>query len=153
EDATGHPYATDANLESKLADLGLYVDASLKPLSWLTLRGGLRGDLFTYDVNDLCAVQDVAHPSKTNPPIDQSCLDQQNLGKHREPNQRASTASTALLPRATIAFGPLQGFTLSASYGHGVRSIDPGYITQDVKTPFAGVAAYEGGAAYAGQVG
>jgi hypothetical protein len=153
EDATGHPYATDANLESTLGDIGLYVDAGLRPLSWLSLRGGLRGDLFTYDVNDLCAVQDVAHPSKTNPPIDQSCLDQENLGKHREPNQRASTASTALLPRATVAFGPFRGFTMSASYGQGVRSIDPSYITQDVKTPFASVVAYEGGVSYAASLG
>jgi hypothetical protein len=98
-------------------------------------------------------VKDVAHPSKTNPPVDQSCLDQQNLGRHREPNQRASTASTAILPRATIAFGPFQNFVLSASYGQGVRSIDPGYITQDVKTPFASVVAYEGGASYTAPLG
>src|SRR5262249_3879228 len=70
EDATGHPYATDTDLESKLGDIGLYADAAVRPLSWLTLRGGLRGDLFTYDVDDLCAVKDVAHPSKTNPPLD-----------------------------------------------------------------------------------
>jgi TonB family protein len=153
EDATGHPYATDTDLESKLGDIGLYADSAVRPLTWLTLRGGLRGDLFTYDVNDLCAVKDVAHPSKTNPPVDQSCLDQQNLGRHREPNQRASTASTAILPRAAIAFGPFQNFTLSASYGQGVRSIDPSYITQDIKTPFASVVAYEGGASYAAPLG
>jgi TonB family protein len=153
EDATGHPYATDTDLESKLGDIGLYADAGIHPISWLSLRGGLRGDLFTYDVDDLCAVKDVAHPSKTNPPVDQSCLDQQNLGRHREPNQRASTASIAILPRATIAFGPFQGFVLSASYGQGARSVDPSYITQDVKTPFASVVAYEGGATYTAPLG
>jgi hypothetical protein len=61
--------------------------------------------------------------------------------------------STAVLPKATVLVGPLSHMTLSASYGQGVRSIDPGYITQDVKTPFAAVQAYEGGAAYAGPAG
>jgi TonB family protein len=153
EDATGHPYATDTDLESKLGDIGLYMDANVRATPWLSLRGGLRGDLFTFDVDNLCAVKNVAHPSKTNPELDASCLSQENLGRHREPNQRASTASTAVLPRASVIFGPFNHFSLSASYGQGVRSIDPSYITQDIKTPFASIAAYEGGVAYAGPVG
>jgi hypothetical protein len=120
---------------------------------WLSLRGGVRSDLFTFNVNDLCAVQDVSRPSKTNPPGDASCLDQQQFGIHREPNQRSSTASTAVLPRATLVLGPIQKFTFSVSYGKGVRSIDPGYITQDINTPFASIDAYEGGVSYASQVG
>ncbi|HVW28798.1 MAG TPA: TonB family protein [Polyangiaceae bacterium] len=153
EAATGHPYLTDANLVSELGDLGLYADASLKPLAWLTLRGGLRADLFTFNVNDLCAVQQVAHPSTVNPPIDQSCLSEQDFGRPREPNQRASTASTALLPRASLIVGPYRHFSFSASYGKGVRSVDPSYVTQDTGTPFASVVAYEGGVTYAGSVG
>jgi iron complex outermembrane recepter protein len=148
EAATGHPYATETNLEAQLADIGLYGDAGLRPLRWLTLRGGARTDLFSYDVNDLCAVQTVSHPSRTRPPGDGSCLDQQAFGRHREPNQRASTGSVALLPRASLLVGPFRGVTASFSYGQGVRSIDPGYITQDVKTPFASVSAYDGGLAY-----
>jgi TonB family protein len=148
EAATGHPYHTDASLESKLGDVGLYADLGLRPTSWLTLRGGLRADLFAYDVLDRCAVQDVAHPSKTNPPGDASCLSQQDFGKYREPSQRASTASLAMLPRASILVGPFHGFTFSASVGRGVRSIDPSYVTQDVATPFASVLAYEGGASF-----
>jgi TonB family protein len=151
-DANGHPYATDTDLESKLGDVGLYLDANLRATRWLALRGGLRGDLFTYDVNNLCAVKDVSRPA-TTAPLDQSCLEQENLGVHREPNQRASTASTALLPRASVLVGPWRGFTLSASYGRGVRSVDPIYVTQDVKTPFASVKAYEGGLSYVGSVG
>ena len=112
----------------------------------------MRGDVLTYDVLNNCAAQTVAHPSTTNPPIDQSCLTQQDLGRPREPNQQTSTSSMALLPRASLLLGPLQGFTLSGSYGQGIRSIDPSYITQDVKTPFASIVAYEGGVAYAGQL-
>jgi len=99
-----------------------------------------------------CAAQNVAHPSTTNPPIDQSCLTQQDLGRPREPNQQTATSSIALLPRGSLIAGPFGHFLLSASYGQGVRSIDPSYITQDVKTPFASITAYEGGVSYTGEV-
>jgi iron complex outermembrane receptor protein len=147
DDQTNHPYKTDTNLASTLGDLGLYADGNLKLTSFLALRGGLRADVFTFNVSNLCAVQDVAHPAaSTN---DASCLTQQDFGAHVEPNQQSSTASTALLPRATIIVGPVQNFSLSVSYGQGVRSIDPTYITQDVKTPFASIVSYETGVSYA----
>jgi TonB family protein len=148
----GVPYATETSLASKLGDLGLYMDANLRLSSWLSLRGGVRSDLFLYNVNNLCAVQEVSRPSKANPPGDASCLEQQQFGLHREKNQRSSTSSTAVLPRASILFGPFGNFTLTGSYGHGVRSIDPGYITQDIATPFASIRSYEGGVSYAGQL-
>ncbi len=149
EAATGNPYKTDTDLDSQIGDLGLYADGNVKPAWWLTLRGGFRADVLTYHVNDLCAAQSVAHPSPTNPPIDQSCLTQEEFGRPREPNQEISTSSTALLPRASVILGPYEHFSFSASYGKGVRSVDPSYITQDVKTPFASVVAYEGGVTYA----
>lgn len=149
--ATGNPYATETNIDSMLGDIGLYGDLDLKPLHFVTLRGGVRSDLFSYDVTDNCAVHETDHPSASNPPIDQSCLRQEPFGRPREPNQHVSTASIAVLPRASVIFGPFSGFTLSASYGEGVRSVDPTYITQDVKTPFASIKSYEGGAAYAHQ--
>jgi iron complex outermembrane receptor protein len=151
EAATGVPYQTDADLDSRLSDIGLYADADLRPLHWLSLRGGVRSDFFGYGVTDNCAAHSVAHPSTTNPPIDQSCLTQQDMGRPREPDQRASTASVAVLPRASVIFGPFTGVSLSFSYGQGIRSIDPSYITQDVATPFASIKAYEGGAAFARQ--
>ena len=149
EASTGHPYQTDADLDSRLGDIGLYADANLRFTRWLSLRGGARGDLFTYDVNDHCAVPitgDVGHP--TAPVGDASCLSIQNMGAHREPNQRASTVSGALMPRGSLLLGPWKSFSASVSAGKGVRSIDPQYITQDVKTPFASVSAYEGGLTY-----
>jgi len=149
EAATAHPYRTETSLDSTLTDIGLFADANLRATRWLALRGGARADLFTYDVNNLCAVENVSHPSKTNPTNGASCLSQENFGAYRDPNQRASTASTAVLPRGTLLVGPFGGFTFSASWGQGVRSIDPGYITQDVKTPFASVTAYESGVLYA----
>ncbi len=149
---TNHPYATETNLESQLGDLGLYGDVDLHATRWLGFRGGARADLFTFNVLDKCAVHGVDNPSKTSPPGDASCLSQEDFGRHREPNQRASTASSAVLPRGSLILGPFDDLTFSASYGQGVRSIDPSYITQDIKTPFASVTAYEAGAAYAGEV-
>jgi TonB family protein len=149
EAATGHPYHTDTYLDSQLGDIGLSLDANLRFLKWLALRGGVRGDLFTYVVNNLCAVQSVEHPNPANPPGDASCLSQQNFGAFREPNQHVSTASTAFMPRSSLILGPLWGLGATASAGTGVRSIDPQYITQDAKTPFADVVAYEGGLNYA----
>jgi TonB family protein len=153
EAATGVPYLTETDLESNLGDIGVYADSDLRATKWLAFRGGVRADLFTFDVLDNCAAKTVAHPSTTNPPIDQSCLTQQDYGRPREADERTGTASTALLPRGTVILGPFDKLTFSASYGAGVRSIDPSYITQDVKTPFASVTAYEGGASYAGGIG
>ncbi|MGB8295968.1 MAG: TonB-dependent receptor plug domain-containing protein, partial [Polyangia bacterium] len=152
EAATGVPYKTDTDLDSQLGNIGLYGDVNLRPLRWLSLRGGARAEIVTYDVLNNCAAQSVAHPSTTNPPIDQSCLTQQNYGRPREPDQVTGTSGVAFLPRASLIAGPFRKLSLSASYGKGIRSIDPNYITQDVQAAFANVTAYEGGVAYAGAV-
>jgi iron complex outermembrane receptor protein len=148
EASTLHAYRTDADLGAKLGDIGLYVDANLKLHKLLTLRGGLRADFFDYDVLNNCAVQSVARPSRTDPQTDQPCLSQEGFGAYREPFARVSTASSALMPRATLLFGPLHHFSFNLAYGRGVRSIDPSYVTQDAATPFATVDAYEGGVTY-----
>jgi iron complex outermembrane recepter protein len=100
-------------------------------------------------VLDRCAVQSVSRPSASDPPGDASCLDQQRFGAHREPQQRSSTTNSKLLPRATLTFGPFDHFSYSLSYGTGVRSIDPVYVSQDIATPFASIRAADGGVAYA----
>jgi iron complex outermembrane recepter protein len=148
--ANGHPYHLDTDLDSRLANLGLYLDGNFSLTRWLSLRGGVRGDVFTFNVQNNCAVQSVAHPSSSNPPGDASCLTQENLGNYRDPTQRAATAATALLPRSSIIFGPFHGFSYSASYGKGARSVDPSYVTEDAQTPFARVTSYEMGTSYSG---
>jgi hypothetical protein len=144
---SNQPYLTEANLKSTLGDLGLYADLELKALGWLTLRGGLRTDLLTYNVSNLCAIRELDHPTMNTG--GSSCLTQQDFGAHVEGNQQSSTSAAALLPRASLIGGPFQGFSVSASYGRGVRSTDPIYVTQDVATPFASIASYEVGASYA----
>jgi iron complex outermembrane receptor protein len=149
EASSGAPYKLETDLRSKLADIGLYADGSFTPLDWLTIRGGVRADLFAFDVLDACAVQDVSRPDESNPPGDASCLSQQRFGRYREPTQRSTTSAIKVMPRASLLLGPADGFLFSVSYGTGVRSIDPGYITQDVATPFASVRAVDAGVEYA----
>lgn len=147
--ANGHPYAKDTDLDATLGDLGLYAALDAALVDRLILRAGVRADLLAYDVIDHCAVHDVAHPSRLDPPGDASCLSQEDFGNHREPVQRATTAGSVVLPRASLLYGPIAGITPSLSYGEGVRSIDPAYITQDVAAPFARIRSYEAGASYA----
>ncbi|HEX4419277.1 MAG TPA: TonB family protein [Kofleriaceae bacterium] len=145
-----YPYHKDEDLDALLGDVGLYaaLDARLTP--WAALRGGVRADLFTYNVLDNCASQDIAHPVASNPPGDASCLSQADFGKYREPVERATTSGAIVLPRASLVLGPFAGLSPSLSYGRGVRSIDPSYISQDRQTPFAEIASYDAGVAYQG---
>jgi len=146
---TGAPYKTDADLDSRLGDVGMYGDLSLRLLEWLVVRGGAHVDLFAYNVEDLCAVKDVSRPDSDNPPGDAACLTQQRFGDYREANQRSSTATIRAMPRVSVLLGPFTGFSFSAGYGQGVRSIDPSYITQDVETPFSSIDSFETSASYA----
>ncbi len=146
---TQAPYKRDIDLNAKVADVGMYADSSLRPLKWLTFRGGARGEILSFDVLNRCAVKSIRSPDASNPPGDASCLSQSDFGKYREPTQRVTTAGGAFLPRASVILGPYEHFSLSASYGKGIRSIDPIYVSQDSPAPFASVDAYEGGLSYA----
>lgn len=144
------PYRTDLDLSSGIANVGLYADASLKPLSWITVRGGLRGDLYQYLVTNRCAV--TSQSSFGGDPLDTECFSSDRLG-YRSPEQTASTSASLLQPRATLLVGPFSGVTISTSFGRGSRSLDPQYVNQNLDTPFAKVDASELGVRYERPVG
>jgi iron complex outermembrane recepter protein len=152
-DDSGIPYKTDVDLAAQLGDIGVYGELTLRPIRGVNLKAGARSNLFFYDVADRCAVQSVSRPSPSDPPGDASCLDQQRFGVHREPTQRSSTAGSKVMPRATLTLGPFQHFSYSLSYGTGVRSVDPIYVSQDIATPFASIASVDAGVAYARDFG
>ena len=131
--ATQVPYATNATLGGFLGDLALYADASVKPASFVTLRGGAREELFTYSVENGCLG---ASPACTN-------------GAKPAGNSRTSAANSELLPRGSLLLGAFDGVTLVGSYGRGVRSLAIDEVSADPKTPLATIASYEGGVAYA----
>jgi TonB family protein len=154
--ANGDPYLTDADLTSNLADLGTYVDANLHATPWLGFRGGVRADMFLFDVLDNCAVnaqQGVDSPSKQYLQVDQPCLSQLEHGVYREPTARSSTGSGTVMPRGTIVLGPLAHFELTGSVGNGVRSVDPSYVAQGLATPFVSVQSQDVGLSYDNQLG
>jgi iron complex outermembrane receptor protein len=152
--ANDAPYKRDVDLSSTLGDIGLYVDANVKPLRWLGLRGGVRADMFLFDVLNNCAVQSTPDfPSKQNPEIDTSCFSEQEHGVYREPQQRYSTGDGAIMPRGTVLLGPFEHVMFTASYGKGVRSVDPIYVSQGYATPFVSIQGYESGASYINTLG
>lgn len=144
------PYRTDLDLASGIVNVGAYADAGLKPVSWVTLRGGLRADFYHYLVENRCA-----QPTQTSfggDPLDTECFASDRLG-YRSPDQTASTSAAMLQPRGTLMLGPFEGFNFSGSVGKGSRSLDPQYINQDLKTPFAEVTAMETGVAFVRTLG
>ncbi len=143
QSSNGVPYRRELDLDYALGDIGLFVDAALRPLSFLTLRGGIRANHFAYNVLDNCAQNEVRQGSRTNPAGDESCLSQQDFGRYRDPTARSSTAASVMLPRASLLLSPAVGLQLSLGYGEGVRSMDPSYISDDRTTPFARVEAME----------
>ncbi|MDP9150930.1 MAG: TonB family protein [Myxococcota bacterium] len=154
DNATGAPYKRDVDLNGILGDVGVYVDANVRLLRWLGLRGGVRADMFLFNVLNNCAVQTAPDfPKKQDPQIDVSCFSQGEHGVYREPIQRSASGDGAILPKATVLVGPFEHFQFAGSYGEGVRSIDPIYVSQGFATPFVRVQAFEGGASYARSFG
>src|SRR5262249_9639599 len=141
------------DLDSVLGDVGLYADANLKPLGWLTLRGGVRADLLTFDVFDNCAHQTVSHPLPSSPPGDASCLTEEDFGHHIEPVEQTTAVGTTVMPRGTVLVGPFLGLTGSASYGVGVRSMGPVDVNKDSSTAFASIESEEVGVSYEKRLG
>jgi iron complex outermembrane receptor protein len=152
---TDDPYAVDADYQSTLGDVGVYVDGNVHLLPWLSARGGVRADMFLFDVLNNCAVQSVDNPSKTiaASQIDVSCLSELEHGVYREPFQRSATGNGAVMPRGTLVVGPIDHFEFTASVGNGVRSVDPSYVSQGIGTPFVSAQSRDAGVAYAGSLG
>ncbi len=149
------PYLRDADYTSTLGDVGVYLDGNVHFLPWLSARGGVRADMFLFDVLNNCAIKSVDSPSNATAAaqIDQSCLSQLEHGVYAEPIERSATADGAIMPRGTLVVGPLQNFELTASAGNGVRSVDPSYVSQGLLTPFVSAQSRDLGVSYAGDVG
>jgi iron complex outermembrane recepter protein len=145
------PYLTEADLTSSLGDVGLYADTNLRFTRWLGFRGGVRADMFLFDVLNNCAQQGtVDYPNTTtNLEVDQSCLSEISHGQYVEPFNRATTAGGVILPKGNILVGPFDHFEFTLSAGNGVRSVDPIYVAQGLETPFVDVQSQDLGGSYA----
>ncbi len=147
---TDDPYAIEADYTSTLADIGVYVDGNVHLLPWLAVRGGVRADMFLFDVLNNCAIQSVDSPSvaMAAAQINLSCLSELEHGAYVEPFVRTATGNGAVMPRGTLVAGPFDHFEFSASAGNGVRSVDPSYVSQGIGTPFVTVESRDLGVSY-----
>jgi iron complex outermembrane receptor protein len=148
------PYAIEADYQSTLGDVGVYVDGNVHLFPWLAARGGVRADMFLFDVLNNCAISSVDDPSAAMAAsqINQSCLSELEHGAYVEPFVRTATGSGAIMPRGTLVAGPFDHIELSASAGNGVRSVDPSYVSQGIGTPFITVESQDLGASYTGEL-
>ena len=147
------PYQTDADYSSTLGDVGVYVDGNLHLTPWLGLRGGVRADMFLFDVLNNCQNTSVGtSPNSAVPDVDISCQSQGENGAYREPFLRNTTATGAIMPRGSLVLGPIQHFEMTASAGEGVRTADPSYIGQANQPAFATVESEDLGISYAHEI-
>ena len=138
---TQDPYLNDLDLETDVLNIAGYVDADLRPLPFLTLRGGVRDEFYQYNVLDNCFTRGNFKPGQ---PLDVNCPSYDRAGP-RSPSRRVTATGDLLAPRATALIALPLGLTLTASYGVGAVSLDPVSITQDENAPFVKLKAFEGG--------
>jgi iron complex outermembrane receptor protein len=135
------PYLNDLDLVTDTVNLAGYIDVELKPLSFLTLRGGLRQELFEYDIEDLCSTRG---NFKNGEPFDEECPAYDRTGP-RSPDTRVTATGQILEPKATVLVDLPYKLQLTASYGVGASSLDPISVEQDENAPFVKLTAYEAG--------
>ena len=81
------------------------------------LRGGVRADMFLFDVLNNCAVTRASASTTRRsqyPEVDSSCLSELEHGVYREPFQRSSTGDGAVMPRGTLVVGPVRALRVHA---------------------------------------
>ena len=136
------PYQTDMDLVTDVVNLAAYLDLDIRPLSWLTLRGGVRQEYFGYNVLNNCATAGNYVPGAA---LDQLCPSYDRAGV-RAPGQRVSASGGILEPKVSILMQALSWLSFTGSYGVGAQSSPAQYITQDANAPFSTIQAGEVGA-------
>ena len=140
------PYRVDFDYHHAITNVALYIDTELRFTRWLSLRGGLRGDLFELDTLDRCALHDTVLSSAT-PVIDQLCYERDRAGV-RDPTSRRNAGGLIAQPRGTLIVGPFQDVRAVLALGRGARAADPSYLADGDKAPFSSILGFEGGAVW-----
>lgn len=137
------PYRVDFDYTHAITNIALFLDTELRFTRWLSLRGGVRGDLFELDTLDRCALHDTVLSSST-PVIDALCYDRDRTGP-RDPTSRRNAGGLIAQPRGTLIVGPFAGARMVAALGRGARAADPSYLGDGDRAPFSSITAAEGG--------
>jgi iron complex outermembrane recepter protein len=135
------PYLIDQDLQTDVFNLAGYLDAELKPLSILTLRGGIRQDYFDYNVLDNCQS---AGNYAIGLPLNVNCPSF-DRGGPREPSRRQTATGQLFAPKLTALLALPLDLTFTASAGLGGQSMDARYISQDERSPIIKLRAAEAG--------
>jgi TonB family protein len=135
------PYKTNDDFVTDIFNLAGYLDLDLRPLSWLSLRGGVRQEYFSYNVLNNCAT---AGNYKQGAPLDVDCPSYDRAGP-RLPEQRVSASGSVTEPKITALARVHPWITLTASYGIGAASSDARFVFQNAEAPFSKLQAAEGG--------
>jgi TonB family protein len=135
------PYLVDEDLTTDVFNIAPYLDVNLKPLPWLTLRGGLRQEFFSYDVLNACATDGAYKPGE---PLDVLCPAFDSAGP-RQPDTRVTATGTITEPKATVLVQLPAGLQATGSVGVGAQSLDAVYISENQNAPFSQLTAAEAG--------
>ena len=115
-----NPTGTTTDTDVLEASYSPFVKAELQPTPWMRLVGGLRGDLFTFDVRNRCPTCAI-----------------QPAGR---------TTTMLLLPKANLILGPWFKTELFANYGEGFHSNDARAAVVGAASPLSRARTYEVGA-------
>jgi iron complex outermembrane receptor protein len=124
------PYYRVFDREFSIVNLSGWLRAQLRPLSWLTVRGGLRADVFSFSVLDLNRFEVELEVGS-------------RLGE-----QRSAAFGLAFNPRVTVDAKLVRGLHLSASYGQGTRSSEAAALSENETAPFAKAQVFDVGLHY-----
>ena len=115
-----NPLGTTLDTDVLEASYSPFVKLEVQPLPWLRVSGGVRSEVFTFDVRNRC----------------QNCPEQP-FGR---------TTSGLVLPKANLILGPWFRTELFANYGEGFHSNDARSAVTPGSAPLARAKTYEVGA-------
>lgn len=115
-----NPLGTTTDSDVMEASYSPFVKAEIQPAPWMRLVGGVRGELFTFDVRNRCP----------------TCAEQ----------AAGRTTSGLALPKANMILGPWLATELFANYGEGYHSNDARSAVAPGSVPLARARTYEVGA-------
>ncbi len=123
---TAIPYNRVFDDRFRVANLAGWVRGQLRPADWLTVRGGVRIDAFSFGVMAL----------------DEPIADREGS---REPTQTSQSFGFAASPRATLDVRVAPSLHAVTSYGIGTRSTEAAALSDNETAPFAKAQVAEAG--------
>ncbi|HJU05921.1 MAG TPA: TonB-dependent receptor [Nitrospiraceae bacterium] len=116
---TRNPLGTTVDSDILEASYAPFLKAEIQPASWVRLNGGVRTEVFTFDVRNRC-----------------SDCPEQPAGR---------TSSGIVLPKANLILGPWFNTEFFANYGEGYHSNDARSAVAPGSSPLARAKTYEVG--------